>query len=44
MTLRHRYLLGYEPPEGKRGLADDPRRGRPARHHRAARKGYYAGG
>ncbi len=19
MTLRHRYLLGYEPPEGKRG-------------------------
>jgi VWFA-related protein len=43
MTLRHRYLLGYEPPDGKLGW----RRirievGRPATTARA-RKGYYAG-
>jgi VWFA-related protein len=44
MTLRHRYLLGYEPPEGKRGWhdirveVDKP----DATPH--ARKGYYAGG
>jgi VWFA-related protein len=44
MTLRHRYLLGYEPPEGKpawrtiRVEVD-----RPAAEARA-RKGYYAGG
>lgn len=44
MTLRHRYLLGYEPPDGKpawrtiRVEVD-----RPAAEARA-RKGYYAGG
>jgi VWFA-related protein len=44
MTLRHRYLLGYEPPDGKRGWhdirveVDKP----DATPH--ARKGYYAGG
>lgn len=44
MTLRHRYLLGYEPPEGKRGwrtIRVDVER--PAATARA-RKGYYAGG
>jgi VWFA-related protein len=44
VTLRHRYLLGYEPAEGKRGWreirveVDRP----DATAH--ARKGYYAGG
>jgi VWFA-related protein len=43
MTLRHRYLIGYEPPEGKRGwreirvLVDKPSL------TALARKGYYAG-
>ena len=42
LTLRHRYLLGYEPPEGKRGwrtirIEVD----RPSATPRA-RKGYYA--
>jgi VWFA-related protein len=44
ITLRHRYLLGYEPPEGKSGWrtiqVDVDRRAASAR----ARKGYYAGG
>jgi VWFA-related protein len=43
MTLRHRYLLGYEPPEGRRGWrtirVDVDRPAAAAR----ARKGYYAG-
>lgn len=41
MTLRHRYLLGYEPPEGKSGWRtiriDVDRPSTTAR----ARKGYY---
>ena len=44
MTLRHRYLLGYEPPEGKRGwrtIRVDVDRPTPTAR---ARKGYYAGG
>lgn len=44
MTLRHRYLLGYEPPEGKptwRTIRVDV--DRPAATART-RKGYYAGG
>jgi Ca-activated chloride channel family protein len=44
MTLRHRYLLGYEPPAGKRGwrtIRVDVER--PATTART-RKGYYAGG
>jgi VWFA-related protein len=44
ITLRHRYLLGYEPPEGKSGWrtirVDVDRHAASAR----ARKGYYAGG
>jgi len=43
-TLRHRYLLGYEPPEGKpkwRTIQVDV--DRPQASTRA-RKGYYAGG
>jgi hypothetical protein len=43
MTLRHRYLLGYEPPEAGRGWrtirVDVDRNAATAR----ARKGYYAG-
>jgi VWFA-related protein len=43
MTLRHRYLLGYDPPEGKPGWrtirVDVDRPSTTAR----ARKGYYAG-
>ena len=42
-TLRHRYLLGYEPPEGKRNWrtirVDVARPDASAR----ARKGYYGG-
>jgi VWFA-related protein len=44
MTLRHRYLLGYEPPDGKaawRTIRVDV--DRPAATART-RKGYYAGG
>jgi hypothetical protein len=41
MTLRHRYLLGYEPPEGKGGWrtirVEVDRKDASAR----ARKGYY---
>lgn len=44
LTLRHRYLLGYEPPAGKSGWrtirVDVGRADATAR----ARKGYYAGG
>jgi VWFA-related protein len=44
ITLRHRYLLGYEPPEGTSGWrtirVDVDRHAASAR----ARKGYYAGG
>ena len=43
MTLRHRYLLGYEPPEGRGGwrtIRVDVNR--PAANARA-RKGYYSG-
>ncbi len=44
ITLRHRYLLGYEPPEGKSGWrtlrVDVDRHAATVR----ARKGYYAGG
>ena len=44
MTLRHRYLLGYEPPEGKRGWREiRVEVDRPAMTAHA-RKGYYAGG
>jgi VWFA-related protein len=44
MTLRHRYLLGYEPPEGKpRWRTIRVEVERPAATARA-RKGYYAGG
>jgi VWFA-related protein len=43
VTLRHRYLVGYEPPDGKAGWrtihVDVHRPGTAAR----ARKGYYAG-
>jgi hypothetical protein len=44
MILRHRYLIGYESPEGKRGwrkIRVDV--DRPAASARA-RKGYYSGG
>ena len=44
MTLRHRYLLGYEPPDGKQGWraieVEVTKRDTTPR----ARKGYYAGG
>lgn len=44
MTLRHRYLLGYEPPEGKAGWRTiRVEVDRPATTARS-RKGYYAGG
>jgi VWFA-related protein len=43
ITLRHRYLIGYEPPEGKPGWrAIRVEVDRPAANARA-RKGYYAG-
>jgi VWFA-related protein len=43
LTLRYRYLLGYEPPEGKRGWREiQVDVDRPAASARA-RKGYYAG-
>jgi hypothetical protein len=43
LTLRHRYLLGYEPPEGRPGWrAIRVEVDRPAAHART-RKGYYAG-
>jgi VWFA-related protein len=44
MTLRYRYLLGYEPPEGKKGWrAIRVEVERPASTARA-KKGYYGGG
>jgi len=44
MTLRHRYLVGYEPPDGKHGWrAIRVDVDRPATTART-RKGYYAGG
>ena len=44
MTLRHRYLLGYEPPDGKRGWHEiKVEVTRPDTTARS-RKGYYAGG
>ena len=44
ITLRHRYLLGYEPPEGKHGWRTiRVEVDRPAATTRA-RRGYYAGG
>jgi VWFA-related protein len=44
MTLRHRYLLGYEPPDGKAGWRTiRVEVDRPATTARS-RKGYYAGG
>jgi VWFA-related protein len=44
MTLRHRYLLGYEPPDGKAGWRTiRVEVDRPATSARS-RKGYYAGG
>lgn len=44
LTLRHRYLIGYEPPQGKRGWRRiEVDVDRPAATARA-RKGYYAGG
>jgi VWFA-related protein len=44
MTLRHRYLLGYEPPDGKPGWRTiRVEVDRPATTARS-RKGYYAGG
>jgi len=44
MTLRYRYLVGYEAPEGKRGWHNlRVEVDRPAANARA-RKGYYAGG
>jgi hypothetical protein len=44
MTLRHRYLLGYDPPEGKPGWREiRVEVDRPETTARA-RKGYYAGG
>jgi len=43
LTLRYRYLLGYEPPEGKPGWRTiRVEVDRPAAHPRT-RKGYYAG-
>lgn len=43
MTLRHRYLIGYDPPEGKKGWhsirVDSERPGATAR----TKKGYYSG-
>jgi len=44
IMLRHRYLLGYEPPDGKRGwrqIEVEIDRPEMTAH---ARKGYYAGG
>ena len=43
-TLRHRYLLGYEPPEGKRGWHEIRVEVTKPDTTPHARKGYYAGG
>jgi len=42
-TLRHRYLLGYEPPEGKRGWREIRVQVEKPALSALARKGYYAG-
>ncbi len=44
MTLRHRYLLGYEPPDGKRGWREIEVEVTKRDTIPHARKGYYAGG
>lgn len=43
MTLRHRYLLGYEPPEGKHGWREIRVEVDKPALTALARKGYYAG-
>jgi len=43
MTLRHRYLLGYEPPEGRRGWREIRVQVDKPSLTALARKGYYAG-
>jgi VWFA-related protein len=43
MTLRHRYLIGYEPPEGKRGWREIRVEVDKPSLTALARKGYYAG-
>ena len=43
-TLRHRYLLGYEPPQGKPGWrAITVEVSRPSEAVARTRKGYYSG-
>jgi hypothetical protein len=44
MTLRHRYLLGYDPPEGKQGWREIRVEVDVPAATARARKGYYAGG
>jgi len=44
MTLRHRYLLGYEPPDGTRGWHEIRVEVTKPDTTPHARKGYYAGG
>jgi VWFA-related protein len=44
MTLRHRYLLGYEPPESTKGWRAIRVEVKAASATAQARKGYYAGG
>jgi hypothetical protein len=43
MTLRHRYLLGYDPPEGKNGWREIKVEVDKPSLTALARKGYYAG-
>ncbi len=43
MTLRHRYLIGYEPPEGKRGWREIRVEVDKPSLTALSRKGYYAG-
>jgi VWFA-related protein len=43
MTLRHRYLIGYEPPEGKRGWREIRVEVDKPSLTALARKGYYSG-
>ena len=42
-TLRHRYLLGYEPPEGKKNWRTIRVEVTRAEATARARKGYYGG-
>jgi hypothetical protein len=44
MTLRHRYLLGYEPPDGNHGWREIEVEVTKRDTTPHARKGYYAGG